>query len=364
VPETMPSCLAVGGQQKNSVAISSGRHAFLSQHIGELSSRETFDVLKRTAGSLSKIYELNPEIVVCDLHPDYLSTKFASGLEAAKMGVQHHYAHVLSCLAENQVTGPVLGVAWDGTGLGDDGTIWGGEFIVVDGSGLRRAAYLRPFRLPGNERAVMEPRRSAIGVLFEIYGEELFSMEGIKSLESFDVTERGVIHRMLTGVVNCPLTTSAGRLFDAVASITGVRQKTSFEGQAAMELEFAAEGRGTDGVYEFRITDAGGQYLIDWEPVINAILSDMHDPSVSPLAAAKFHNTLARIISDVAQLIGLKAVLLTGGCFQNKYLTERASGALKSAGFKPYWHCRVPPNDGGIALGQIMAATHVYRGET
>jgi hydrogenase maturation protein HypF len=246
--------------------------------------------------------------------------------------VQHHFAHVLACMADNELDGPVLGVAWDGAGLGDDGTIWGGEFLRVESGRFTRVAHLRTFRLPGGDRAAREPRRAALSVLYEIFGDTLPDEPLIQ---------------MLLRRVNSPRTSSAGRLFDAVASIVGIRDRCSFEGQAAMELEFAADAVPSDGTYPMKLEDG----ILDWEPMIRLILND------TPKAAARFHNTLVGAIVAVAQRVGEERVVLSGGCFQNRYLTERTVTQLIQAGFKPYWHRRIPPNDGGIAVGQIVAAS-------
>jgi hydrogenase maturation protein HypF len=263
-------------------------------------------------------------------------------------------------MAENELDGPVLGVSWDGTGYGDDGTIWGGEFFMTDAAMFRRVASFRNFQLPGGAAAIREPRRAAGGLLFEIMDDRLFDRDDLSLFQSFGPSERKVLRTMLTRGIHSPRTSSVGRLFDAVASIVGLRQQASFEGQAATELEFAIGGVRTDEGYPFQISNLGfqtGERLnIDWEPMVSGILDDLKRDVPVGWISARFHNTLAEIIVEVAERLGEERVVLSGGCFQNKYLTERAVHRLESAGFRPYWHQRVPPNDGGIALGQLYIA--------
>lgn len=361
------SVLAVGGHLKNSVAITAGDNVFISQHIGDLETEEAFEAFRKVITSFHNLYHVEPDLLVCDLHPDYISTRYAAARagKTSLIAVQHHYAHVASCMAENELDGALLGVSWDGSGYGTDGTLWGGEFLLTDERSFTPVATFRRFRLPGGTQAVREPRRTAAGLLYEIFGEHLFKQEDILSLRSFNNQERIVIKRMLTRGINSPSTSSAGRLFDAVASLTGLCQRITFEGQAAMELEFAIKGEKTDDVYPFKVSGAGRQsvLLVDWEPMVWGILSDLKEGRPLSTISARFHNTLAEIIVDVAWRIGEQRIVLTGGCFQNRYLTERAVYRLEAERFRPYWHQRVPPNDGGISLGQIYAAIREMRGK-
>jgi hydrogenase maturation protein HypF len=350
----LPCVLGVGAHLKNSVALSVGNEIFISQHIGDLETSEALSTFRSTVADLPRLYEAKPNIIACDLHPDYLSTKHASRMRLPALKVQHHYAHVLACLAENELEGSVLGVAWDGTGYGTDGTVWGGEFLLTDEESFQRAAHFRQFRLPGGDAAVKEPRRSALGVLYEIWTDNVISDRRLAPIASFSNTELTVIAQMLSKGINSPLTSSAGRLFDAVASILGLRQRVTFEGQAAMELECAIRPH-IDELYPFEITN-GSPSIVDWGPMIPEILLDLQKGESAGIISAKFHNTLAEIIVAVARKVGEPRVLLTGGCFQNRFLIERSVRRLSEAGFQPYWHQRVPPNDGGIALGQIVAA--------
>ncbi len=359
--ESAPPLLAVGAHLKNNVAISAGQDVFVSQHIGDLETVEAYTAFEQVIEDFQRLYEISPGTIVCDLHPDYLSTQYAGRRQTPVTAIQHHLAHVLSCMAENELEGPVLGVAWDGTGLGVDHSIWGGEFLRVTGSAWERVAHFRPFRLPGGDQAVREPRRAALGVLYEIYGAELFAMNDLPPVSSFSPRELTAVHKMIDQRINTVSTSSAGRLFDAVAAIAGLRQVNRYEGQAAMELEFSIGPISTDEAYSVSLAKAGeppgSQTLwVDWEPMLREILEDVRQEVPIGQIAAKFHNALVEAIILVAAEIGEEKVVMTGGCFQNKYLTERAIHRLSHAGFRPYTHQRIPPNDGGISLGQLAAA--------
>ncbi|MCE0499378.1 MAG: carbamoyltransferase HypF [Methylacidiphilales bacterium] len=352
--EPLPCILAVGAHLKNTVALSVGSEIFISQHIGDLETSQAHAAFRAVADDLQRLYATSPDVVACDMHPDYLSTKYAAQLKAPLCPVQHHWAHVLSCMAENEIEAPALGVSWDGTGYGLDGTIWGGEFLLAEGESFRRVAHFRQFRLPGGEAAIREPRRTALGLLFAMQGGRLFESGDAVPLRDFSRAELTLIRQMLEKGFQSPVTSSAGRLFDAVAALIGLRQRVHFEGQAAMELEFAVEP-GVEASYDFRL-GAGEPAVIDWQPMIEEILEDIKRGQSAGLMAAKFHNTLAEIIVAVARQVGEEKVVLTGGCFQNRRLIERSVERLIDSGFRPYWHQRVPPNDGGISLGQVMAA--------
>lgn len=328
----MPRTLATGGHLKNAVAVSIGKQVFLGSHVGDLESSEAVDAFAESASNLIALHEKPIVRVACDAHPDYASTQYAQRLPVTCVPVQHHLAHILACMADNDLTGPALGVAWDGAGLGTDGTIWGGEFLRVENGCFTRVAHLRTFRLPGGDLAARQPRRAALGVLYEIFGDSL--------------PDEPLVQMLRRGV-NSPATSSAGRLFDAVASLLGIRDVSFFEGQAAMELEFAAEAAPTDESYPLSFDGR----ILDWEPMIRLILIDRSN------AAARFHNTLAEAVVTVARHTGEERVVLSGGCFQNRYLTERIVEKLTEAGFRSYWHQHIPPNDGGIAVGQIVAAS-------
>jgi hydrogenase maturation protein HypF len=360
--------LAVGAHLKNAVALAVGPQVFVSQHIGDLETEQAHNAFTRVLADFLKLYQARPETIACDAHPDYLSTQFAVEKSGQNGGpalerVQHHLAHVLSCMAENDLEPPVLGVAWDGTGYGLDESIWGGEFFKVTSTGSERMAHLRPFPLPGGEQAIKEPRRSALGLLYELWGETLFSRSDVASLRAFTTAELTTLKAMLAREVNSPRTSSVGRLFDAVASLAGLRQQTRFEGQAAMELEFALESSQVDDCYSFTVAEPTQQrsaLVLDWGPAVEALLLDLKEGVPLGRLSAKFHNGLIESIISVARKCGLERVALSGGCFQNRYLTERTVRRLREEGFRPYWHQRVPPNDGGIALGQIVAALRSF----
>ena len=383
----MPDALAVGAHLKNTIAISRGESIFISQHIGDLETEQSFRAFRTSIEAFRELYNHQPQRVVSDLHPDYLSSQYARGTGLPLITVQHHYAHVASCMAENELEGELLGVSWDGTGYGLDGTIWGGEFLLTGGDSFQRVATFRQFPLPGGEMAIREPRRAAVGLLFESLGDPLFTMDDLSSLGAFSGQERAVLRQMLVNDLNSPSTSSAGRLFDAVASIIGLRHRSTFEGQAAMELEFAAAGYPTEEAYEFRISEpglrserigAGSQesrivnaqshmqesqpaLVIDWSPMVNGVINDAKRGVGTGIISAKFHNTLAEIILKIAEYAGQNRVALSGGCFQNKLLTERTVHRLESEGFRTYCHQRVPPNDGGISLGQLYALSRTLQ---
>jgi hydrogenase maturation protein HypF len=351
-----------------------GEQVFISQHIGDLETEQAHAAFRRVIADFERLYDATPDVIVADLHPDYLSTKFALEftlqrvelrkpsaklkleLQPRHLGVQHHIAHVLSCMAENELEPPVLGVSWDGTGYGLDGTIWGGEFFLVTKEDVERVAHLRSFRLPGGDAAVKEPRRAALGLLHECFGDSVFQEKDLPTLKAFSTAELATLGKMLVGGLNSPLTSSVGRLFDAVASLAGLRQQMRFEGQAAMELEFAIDGITTNEHYSLSLVTCHSSPVLDWSPMIKAILGDVERGVSIGEISAKFHNALAEAIVAVARQVGQSRVVLSGGCFQNRYLTERTVTRLRAEGVQPYWHQRVPPNDGGIALGQIIAA--------
>jgi hydrogenase maturation protein HypF len=378
------SVLAVGAHLKNSVALSVGNQVFISQHIGDLETEAANNAFRRVITDFEKLYDAKPDIVASDLHPDYLSTKFAlerrppARLESENLNqqlavpeagapqvvqVQHHIAHVLSCMAENEVELPALGVAWDGTGYGTDGTIWGGEFFLVTKNKVERVAHLRPFRLPGGDKAVKEPRRAAAGLLHELANRQdnLLSHMRQKVVSMFSSAELAATETALARRLNSPRCSSVGRLFDAVAALVGLRQQARFEGQAAMELEFALDGIETDAAYELSIAHRPSPMQLDWSPMIAAMEDDLRRSIPIGEISAKFHNALAEAIVQMAKRIGQSCVVLSGGCFQNRYLTERTVKRLREEKFQPYWHQRVPTNDGGIALGQIIAARRELR---
>ncbi len=344
--------LAVGAHLKSTFAFSVEGQLVLSHHLGDLETPQALagfhDVVKRLPG----LYGFKPTTIAHDLHPDYASTQFAETLPGRHVAVQHHAAHVFACMADNELEGEVLGVSWDGTGLGTDGTIWGGEFLRVREGAFRRVAHLRTFPLAGGDSAAREPRRSGLGLLHEMEGDAAFTRPDLAVRLGFEPAELSVLRGMFRSGTGVARTSSAGRLFDGVAGLIGLRSRAAFEGQAAMELEFAAMEAEDEASYPF--TFAGE--VVDWAPMIQAIETDRTASLPVGRIARRFHNTLAEMIVAVARREGLPRVCLTGGCFQNVVLAERGIHRLTATGFAPYWHQRVPPNDGGIALGQLVAA--------
>ncbi|MBN1590097.1 MAG: carbamoyltransferase HypF [Pirellulales bacterium] len=369
-----PIVLAVGGHLKNAVALRLGRQVVVGSHVGDLDSPLSWDVHRRAVDDLLAFFDIRPDVIACDMHPDYLSTQNAERL-AAQWGVplvrvQHHHAHVAACVAEHQLRGPVLGLAFDGTGYGPDGTVWGGEALECAGAAFRRVAHLRCFGLPGGDAAVRRPRRSALGALVEL-GPEVGRRQ---TVAWFTPAEQQTLLTMLERGTRSPQTSSLGRLFDAVAALCGLLNDAlpgkptvapeengtsgdvvmSFEGQAAMALEFAADA-GHDEAYEIAITE-DEPMIADWRDMLRAVLADRASGAPVGRISARFHNALAAMALAIARRAGCAQVVLSGGCFQNRLLTERIRGRLSAAGFNVYTHKKVPPGDGGIALGQAYLA--------
>ena len=347
--------LAVGAQWKNAFALGSGRHAFLSHHIGDLEDYLAFEAFERDIGLYEELFEFRPDVLVHDLHPDYASTRYALERSARegiqRIGVQHHQAHVASCMAENGVEGPVLGVAFDGTGFGTDGTIWGGEFLACDERHFERAAHLLPVALPGGDAAAREPWRMAVSYLLA---------SGIDPSGRVEEPGAGLVAEMVRKNLHSPLTSSAGRLFDAVGSILGVRQKTTYEGQAAMELEWLCGGERSSEPYPYRLVEDGSCLVVDTRLLIRAVLEAKESREDASQIARRFHETVASLIVEVCLRLrdthGLERVALSGGVFQNVLLTTSVVPALERRGFDVFRHRTVPSNDGGIALGQLAVA--------
>jgi hydrogenase maturation protein HypF len=353
VANELPPVLAVGGHLKNTVAIAVGHEVFLSQHIGDLETLEARQAFERAIDDLCRLYSFKPEAVVCDLHPDYASTQWAEKSGLPVIRVQHHQAHVAACAAENNVDRPYLGISWDGTGYGLDGAIWGGEFFRVENNQYDRVAHLRPFNLPGGDVAVREGWRSAASLLFELkkkspQNEKQNGMPHVSPMLRDVGSQLSKVQMMLERGINTVPTTSIGRLFDAVASISGLAHQNRFEGQAAMLLENEIGALQTEEAYPL----SGG----DWAPLIEQVLKDTRKGMPVSRIAAKFHNALVSWIVEVATKIGEKQIVLSGGVFQNRYLTERTAALLESRGYTVHTLHHVPPNDGGIALGQAIMA--------
>jgi len=338
LPGAPDGLVAAGAQMKSTVAVTAGGNAVMSPHIGDLDHEGAARLWKSAVDDLIGLHGLTPVAVAVDRHPEYVATRGAVDLCVPMKRVQHHHAHIAACMAENRLAGPVLGIAWDGTGFGMDGTIWGGEFLVCTRAEFRRAAWLRPFPLAGGDAAAREPRRAALGVLREMGSDH--------PPPGWRPGELEVLNRMLAERLNVVRTSSAGRLFDAVASLLGVCQIMSHEGQAAMRLE-ALAGEGGGAPYPFGWIGKA----LDWAPMINELLTGGEVPSV---VAARFHATLVEMMVAVAKREQLADVCLSGGCFQNRRLLSDALRRLREAGFTPWRHRQIPPNDAGICLGQAV----------
>lgn len=357
---TGPEVLACGGELKNTFCLTKGTNAFLSQYIGTMDNPETMRNFLHSINQLKKILRTEPEIIAYDFHPDYKSTRYALQQHGYKLcGVQHHFAHVISCLAENCSSGPAIGVAFDGTGWGDDGMVWGSEFFICDYSQYVRKAHFSYVAQPGSDAAAREPYRMAISYLYQTFKDDIMNLR-LPVLQQFR-DRLGALLTMIQRSINAPLTSSCGRLFDAVAALVDVRYIMTFEGQAPMELEMAITDF-HDEYYPYQIIPPTGETsrLICFEPMIKAIVHDKLRNLPPGVISCRFHNTIARVIGDICEQIrqeeGVDLVALSGGVFQNLYLLTRTVDLLQQMGFRVLTHVQVPTNDGGIALGQAVAA--------
>jgi hydrogenase maturation protein HypF len=360
LPAPQRSVLALGAELKTVVCLTREDRAFLSQHIGDLKNAATLQSLEDTVSHLERILDIRPEVVAHDLHPDYLSSVFAAGLKEVRLEpVQHHHAHMASCMAENGLEGESIGVVYDGVGYGLDGTIWGGEFLLGDYRAFRRVGHFRTVAMPGGDAAVREPLRMALSYLFDAYGEGLYG-KPIPCLAQVNDRERQIYLKMLRQGINSPLTSSCGRLFDAVSAMLDVRSRVSYEGQAAIELEALAEGADTDEIYPYSIISANGSLILDMRPIIEGVVSDIEISEPGAVIARRFHNTVAMSTTDlcvkIREATGVNRVVLSGGSFQNKLLTNGIFNGLSDEGFEVFTHRLAPPNDGGLSLGQAVIA--------
>jgi len=353
--------LACGAELKNTFCVIREDYAFLSHHIGDLENLETLIAFKKGIEHFKRLFYIEPVVVAYDMHPEYLSTKYAKGLSIKQVPVQHHHAHIVSCMIDNNITGGVIGVAFDGLGYGSDGRLWGGEFLVVDFKNFERVAHFKYIPMPGGVKAIKEPWRMAFSYLYDIYGNEVFNMD-IDFVKKLDRHLCKKLQVLINKRINSPLTSSAGRLFDAVSALLGIREKISYEGQAAIELEMLAE-EGYKGRYNYDLENQNSKIIINPAKIFQGIINDLNRREKIPVISAKFHNTIAEIISDVASRIrekyGLNRVVLSGGVFQNMVLLRASVDKLRVKKFEVYTHHRVPTNDGGISLGQAVIAAQV-----
>jgi len=357
LPFDVPPILATGGELKATFCLASGRDGFMSQHIGDMENLETLDAFTRAVAHFTDLFRIEPGLIATDLHPRYLSTRWAERTGLPMVRVQHHHAHIASLMAEHGAHEPIIGIAFDGTGYGTDGTVWGGEVLVAEYEGFERAGHLKPVPLPGGDTAVRHPARMALS---HLHSAGVAWESDLPPVAALTDTERGLVDHQIGRSLNTVPTSSMGRLFDAFASLAGVRQVATYEAQAAIELEALVDAAEA-GSYRFDVTDSD-PIVIDPAPVLAAAIADLRDGVAPGVIAARFHRSVAAAIVETTERIrartGLTTVGLTGGVFQNVTLTHMVKTLLENAGFKVLTHRLVPPNDGGLALGQaVIAAT-------
>jgi len=355
-PFEAPALLAAGAELKSTFCLAADGQAFVSQHIGDLKSETSYNTYRSMTGHLRTLLDITPETAACDQHPDFLSTLFAESLHLPLTRVQHHHAHLAACMAENGLTGPVLGVIFDGTGYGPDGSVWGGEFLVGDYDGFQRAGHFLPVRLPGGDKAVHEPWRMALSFLYRSLGETAFHLNH-PVVSTLSASERPIFIAMLEQGFNSPLTSSCGRLFDAAAALLEIRQTVTYDGQAAIELEALAETADSSVELPYRIhNDDGGPLQLDFTGMFPALLREFQAGVQTQHLARSVHDCVGRATVDASARIaaqhGMSRIVLSGGVFQNRLLTELICTGLTNRGLQVFTHRLVPPNDGCIALGQ------------
>lgn len=367
--QKLPQILALGGHLKNTISIELNQQIFVSQHLGDLDNPESIKTYQETIKNFSKIYDFKPDIIVCDAHPNYFSSQYAEELSQQKkpnipiIKVQHHLAHIFATIAEHNLKLPLLGIAWDGTGYGLDGTIWGGEFFYISETEIKRIASFLPFPLIGGNQAILQPQRTALGLLNTVYKSWENIPQNLPIFNHFSSQELRLFQKIIDQKINTPLTSSVGRLFDAIASLLNIINDVTFEGQSAMALEFLVQDIIMDKVYDFSWQyDSHHCNYINISSIVKEIIKDYLDKKNLSLIATKFHLTLVEIINKIAQAVATETVVLSGGCFQNKYLLENVIKNLINHNFKPYWSQKIPLNDGGLSLGQIQFAKTIIGG--
>jgi hydrogenase maturation protein HypF len=381
LPFASKQVLGCGAEMKNTFCLTRDNYAFLSQHIGDMENIETLEHFDNTISLYKRLFRIEPEIIAHDLHPDYLSTKYAQELGESGIKlipVQHHHAHIVSCMVDNGLQSQVIGVVLDGTGMGDDGHIWGGEFLVADYHSFNRVGHLEYLPLPGGDAAIKRPYRTAIGYILSLLGEDTLNaviaraakQPRLASMAEVSEIETEIIKRQIEKGLNSPLTSSMGRLFDAVSALIGIRGEIDYEGQAAVELEMAAyachcEERDDEAIedkksYPYRIIKDNGMRIVQLRDLLSAIIEDLKQAVPSGRISVKFHNTIAQMIEEMCRLIanetGIKQVALSGGVFQNRLLLRKTINLLEISDFQVFTHRQVPCNDGGISLGQVVIA--------
>ena len=360
--KTLP-ILACGGELKNTVCITKENNAFLSQHIGDLENLSSYNFFKNIIQHIKNLLHIRPQAIAFDMHPEYLSAKYAQKQKnIIKIPVQHHHAHIVSCMAENMINTPVIGIALDGSGYGTDGNIWGSEVMIAHLHKFIRKAHLLYAPMPGGAMAIKQPWRMAISYLYNTFGEDFLSLD-IPMLKQINKKDVRIIIQMILGKLNSPYTSGMGRLFDAISSITGIRNQVSFEGQAAMELEMIAQNK-TMQTYECQWS-SGKIRKILFQPVIKGIVNDLNKKVALSHISAKFHATIIRIFSglciEIRKETHINQVVLSGGVFQNSIILTGLSDLLKQQNFKLFTHKLVPANDGGLSLGQAIVADAIIK---
>jgi hydrogenase maturation protein HypF len=352
--------LAVGAELKNTFCLLRGTEAFLGQHIGDMETAGEVEHFEEALSAVKRLFSLEPEVVAHDLHPEYVTTQLAGEMGLPLIGVQHHHAHIASCMADNRIEGEVLGVAWDGTGYGEDGTVWGGEFLLCDTTGYRRLAHLYRYPMPGADACIFRLYRMVMGVMSELFADVDEAMERLRSRFDIDEKEAESLVFQLKNKLNSPLTSSAGRMFDVAAALCGLRSEAVYDGQAACELEAAAKQ--VDDYYGFTLDRSSEPWVVDTRQAFREMMVDTDSGSSAGVVAGKFHATMALSIIDTTAALsretGVERVALSGGVFQNEVLTDWVVKGLKAAGLTTYIHRRVPCNDGGISLGQAVIAAN------
>ena len=361
--------LACGAHLKNTFALTKEDRVMISDRLENLGNLESLNSFEKGIEHFKRLFNIEPLIIAHDLHPEYLSSKYAESIKAQNpnlkiVAIQHHHAHIASCLIDNQIGNrKVIGVAFDGTGFGEDGNIWGAEFLIADYADSQRIAHLEYIPLPGGEQAIKEPWRMAATYLYQAYADEFLNLD-LAFIQRLDKYKWDILKKMLQQKINCPLTSSMGRLFDAVSSLVGIRDMISYEGQAAIELEKAIGGvLDSDSQapsYKYTITEKNSIFIIEPKDIITGIVQDLNHALTAGMISFKFHHTVVGMIVDICKIIrnrlGIEEVALSGGVFQNAFLSKHAFSRLKEEGFKVYIHHRVPANDAGISLGQAIIA--------
>jgi len=368
LPFNSKQILACGAELKNTFCLTKDNYAFLSQHIGDLENLETMEHFEATLELYQKLFRITPEVVAYDMHPEYLSTKYARSLGDKHKGlklvpVQHHHAHIVSCMVENGVEDKVIGISFDGTGYGSDGRIWGGEFLIADYKGFERVGHLEYVPLPGGTVAIERPYRMAVSYLLTLLGKDALTSD-LAFLKEVSSQELELIKKQLEKGINSPLTSSCGRLFDAVSALIGIRGKIDYEAQAAIEMEMASD-ENERGSYPFVIADKDGMNIVHLKVLFSAIIQDIKNNVSQSRVSMKFHRTMAEMVVQMCQRLakrsGIKKVALSGGVFQNRLLLRLTVAALEEAGFEVLTHSKVPTNDGGVSLGQAVIADSVTK---